>query len=125
MELTLTQLQAVTLGALDICREEEGFRFFRMTETQAAAFTRANETFAPKCRTSSGVRLDFETDSTFLEMCWTKPVFAAPTFCWGGLRPGADLLCWMAMNWFPMTQIFLQTSACTPMMKDLRFTRRD
>lgn len=81
MELTLTQLQAVTLGALDICREEEGFRFFRMTETQAAAFTRANETFAPKCRTSSGVRLDFETDSTFLEMCWTKPVFAAPTFC--------------------------------------------
>ena len=81
MVLTLSQLREITWGALEVREEADGFRFSRMTATQAAAFTHMNETFAPKCRTNSGVRLDFETDSAFLEICWHKPVFAAPTFC--------------------------------------------
>ena len=82
MELTLSQLRAITLGALEIRQEEDGFRFWRMTETQAAAFTCADPSFAPKCRTSSGVRLDFETDSAFLELYWHKPVVSIRTFCY-------------------------------------------
>ena len=81
MELTLSQLREITLGALDIKEDADGFRFSRMTAAQAEAFTAMNETFEPKCHTNSGVRLDFETDSSFLEMCWSKPVFAASTFC--------------------------------------------
>lgn len=81
MELTLSQLRAITLGALDIRQEEEGFHFFRMTQTQAAAFTRANETFAPKCRAASGVRLDFETDSDFLEVRWHRLFLTTRKFC--------------------------------------------
>ena len=63
MELTFSQLRSITLGALDIRQEEDGFRFERMTSSQAAAFTRANATFEPKCHTTAGIRLDFETDS--------------------------------------------------------------
>ena len=81
MELTLSQLREITLGALEVTENDGGFRFSRMTESQAATFTGMNETFEPKCRTNSGVRLDFETDSSFLEMRWNKPVFAASTFC--------------------------------------------
>ena len=81
MELTLSQLREITLGALDITEEADGFRFSRMTAAQAVVFTAMNETFGPKCHTNSGVRLDFETDSAFLEIRWGKPVFAASTFC--------------------------------------------
>ena len=80
MELTLSQLRAITLGALEIREEEDGFRFCRMTETQAAAFTRADPTFARKCRTASGVRLDFETDSDLLALRWQKPAATTRTF---------------------------------------------
>ena len=80
MELTLSQLQAITLGALEIREEEDGFRFYRMTETQAAAFTRADPTFAQKCRTASGVRLDFETDSDLLALRWHKPAATTRKF---------------------------------------------
>lgn len=81
MELTFSQLREITLGALEFTEDADGFRFERMTPSQADAFTRANETFAPKCRTNSGVRFDFETDSAFLEISWTKPILAARTFC--------------------------------------------
>ena len=77
MELTLSQLKEITLGALKITEDADGFRFSRMTAAQAAVFTGMNETFERKCHTNSGVRLDFETDSSFLEMRWNKPVFAA------------------------------------------------
>ncbi len=81
MELTLSQLRQITLGALEIVEDTDGFHFERMTPAQAGAFTRANETFAPKCHTTSGVRLDFETDSDILAVRWHKPVIATRTFC--------------------------------------------
>lgn len=92
MELTLSQLRAVTLGALDVRQEEDGFRFLRMTETQAAAFTRADRTFAPKCRASSGVRLDFETDADDLAVHWHKPIIATRTFCFFDVRVDGALV---------------------------------
>lgn len=63
MELTLAQLQEITLGALRFEETVDGFRFYRLTPSQTAAFTRANETFEGKCYAAAGIRLDFETDS--------------------------------------------------------------
>lgn len=135
MELTFLQLRAITLGALDIRREEDGFRFERMTSTQADAFTRANETFAPKCHTNSGVRFDFETDSDFLEISWHKPVLAARTFCFfdvfvdgvlllhsgvPGCDPETQGAFWLALpEGIHRVQVFLPTKAgiCLAAMK--------
>ena len=72
MELTLSQLKSITLGTLEICAEEDGFHFYRMTPAQAAAFAQANATFAPKCLATSGVRLDFYTDSSQFSLSWHK-----------------------------------------------------
>ena len=42
MDLNLSQLQTITMGALDIREEADGFHFFRMTPIQTAAFGEAN-----------------------------------------------------------------------------------
>ena len=92
MDLTLQQLRAITLGALDIRQEEGGFCFFRMTETQNDAFIRANHTFAPKCKSASGVRLDLETDSSFLKVHWQKTAIAKRTYCFFDVLVDGELM---------------------------------
>ena len=83
MDLNLRQLQAITMGALDIREEADGFRFSRMTPSQAIAFEQANEEFALKARTLSGIRLDFYTDSPVLALRWHSAVItSARTFCY-------------------------------------------
>jgi len=83
MELNLTQLRAITLGALDVQEVPGGFRFARMTDTQAAAFTRADEGFTLKCGTTSGIRLDFYTDSPLLALRWRDAlVTCTRSFCY-------------------------------------------
>ena len=72
MDLNLRQLQAITLGALNIREEADGFHFDRMTPTQVINFTQAEEEFGPKCEAPSGVRLDFYTDSPVLALRWHK-----------------------------------------------------
>lgn len=81
MELTFSRLREITLGAVEITEDVDGFHFERMTSSQADAFTRANATFEPKCHTTAGIRLDFETDSDFLALRWHKPTIATRTFC--------------------------------------------
>ena len=83
MDLNLQQLQAITLGALDIREESDGFRFERMTPTQTIAFTQAEEEFGLKCGATSGVRLDFYTDSPVLALRWhSAQITSARTFCY-------------------------------------------
>ena len=72
MELTLSQLRDVTLGALEVTEDADGFHFSRLTLTQKAAFIAANDTFGPKCNACSGIRLDFDTDSDVLAIRWHK-----------------------------------------------------
>ncbi len=82
MNLTLSQIQSATLGALDIRQEEAGFRFSRMTPSQTMAFIRAAEEFGPKCGCPSGVRLDFHTDSDLLALRWSDAIQTAErAFC--------------------------------------------
>ena len=47
MELTFSRLREITLGAVEITEDVDGFHFERMTSSQADAFTRANATFEP------------------------------------------------------------------------------
>ena len=83
MELNLAQLRTITLGALDIREEDGGFLFSRMTPEQTAAFTRADAEFALKCGATSGIRLDFYTDSPILALRWADAVItSARTFCY-------------------------------------------
>lgn len=83
MDLNLSQLRAIALGALDIREEDGGFRFFRTTPEQTAAFTRADQEFGLKCGAASGIRLDFYTDSPVLALRWHKAVItSARTFCY-------------------------------------------
>ena len=72
MDLTLSQLRSVTMGALEITEDADGFHFSRLTPQQKAAFTAADATFGPKCNACSGIRLDFDTDSEFLAVRWHK-----------------------------------------------------
>lgn len=80
-KLSLSQLQEITLGALEITEDADGFHFERMTAAQVDTFARANATFEPKCHAPSGVRLDFETDSDLLAVRWHKPIITTRTFC--------------------------------------------
>ena len=48
MDLNLSQLRTITMGALDIREEADGFHFFRMLPMQTAAFGEANAEFLLK-----------------------------------------------------------------------------
>ena len=93
MDLNLQQLQTITLGALNIREEEDGFHFDRMTPTQVINFTQAEEEFGPKCEVSSGVRLDFYTDSPILALRWHKAeLVCGRTFCYFDVLVDGQLL---------------------------------
>ena len=82
MDLNLQQLQTITLGALNIREEADGFHFDRMTPTQVINFIQAEDEFGPKCEAPSGVRLDFYTDSPVLALRWHKAeLVCGRTFC--------------------------------------------
>ena len=93
MDLNLRQLQAITLGALDIREEADGFHFERMTPSQKIAFIQAEEEFGPKCEVPAGVRLDFYTDSPVLALRWHKAeVVCGRTFCHFDVLVDGELL---------------------------------
>ena len=93
MDLNLSQLQAITLGALNIRQEADGFHFDRMTPTQVINFTQAEEEFGPKCEVSSGVRLDFYTDSPILALRWhNAELVCGRTFCYFDVLVDGQLL---------------------------------
>ena len=61
MKLTREQIVSVAFGALEIRDEENGLRFMRCTDNQIAPYTKSEQ----NCTlSSSGVRLDFHTNST-------------------------------------------------------------
>ena len=64
MTLTLEQLIPLTKGAAFCDEAEDGIHFHRFTREQEALYDAHERTdFAPKSRTTAGVRLDFMTDS--------------------------------------------------------------
>lgn len=75
MVLTFDQIKAITVGAVDIRSEENGIRFFKCTDKQNSAWDKLSETLGMRARTTTGVRLDFVTDSKKMTMTATGGKF--------------------------------------------------
>ena len=66
MRFTLSDMQKVTVGAVRLWEEQDGFHFSAMTEKQLAAFLKLSAELHTNAAATTGVRLDFETDSAYL-----------------------------------------------------------
>ena len=66
MQLTFTDIQKITVGAVRIWEEADGFHFSSMTEKQLAAFLKLSEELHTNAAATTGVRLDFVTNSPYV-----------------------------------------------------------
>ena len=64
MELSLEQIKNVTVGALDIRQESDGFHFYKCTQKQIDAWYTCEQVLGERSEQTTGVRLDFHTNST-------------------------------------------------------------
>lgn len=63
MKLSENQIKAITFG--QVCSEttDEGMKFFKCTPKQISAWNELSKTLGDRARTSTGISLDFHTDS--------------------------------------------------------------
>ena len=66
MKLTHDQIRAVTVGAIAVRDEADGIHFDKCTPRQVAAWHALSPTLGARAETTSGIRLDFHTDSRSL-----------------------------------------------------------
>lgn len=64
MILTLEQIKKIAVGAVNVWSEDDGFHFAKCTDKQIAAWYAIRETLGERSEATTGVRLDFHTDST-------------------------------------------------------------
>lgn len=69
MQLNLSQIQAITLGAARVEQQADGIQFYRFTRQQEELYKERNEDFYIKTFSTSGVRLRFRTDSRTMGFC--------------------------------------------------------
>lgn len=63
MKLNLEEIKSITVGAVNIRREENGIHFYKCTDKQNEAWDKLSESLGIRARTTTGVRLDFITNS--------------------------------------------------------------
>ena len=63
MKLTLEQIRAVTVGALTVEEQPDGIHFHKCTAKQEAAWYAQREILGFRAETTTGIRLDFTTNS--------------------------------------------------------------
>ncbi len=68
MQLTKEQILQVTFGYADMEEVEGGLRFYKCTPRQRAAFMEVAPNMGHNATAATGVRLDFYTDSAYLEL---------------------------------------------------------
>lgn len=66
MQLNLQTIQAITLGAVSVTQQEDGFHFYRFTQKQEALYKNRSDDFYRKSFATSGIQLSFRTDSKSL-----------------------------------------------------------
>ena len=66
MNLSLEQIKDITLGAVRVEQNENGYNFYRFTEEQQALYKKRSDDFYDKTFSTSGVQLRFLTDSKTL-----------------------------------------------------------
>ena len=64
MKLTYEQIKSVTIGALWTEQEQDGIHFYKCTKKQNEAWDVIDPVLGSRARTTTGVRLDFHTNST-------------------------------------------------------------
>ncbi len=67
MNLSLAQIKDITVGAVKVWQEDDGYHFSKCTDKQIAAWYDIKETLGLRAETTTGVRLDFHTDSSIFE----------------------------------------------------------
>ena len=65
MVLNLEQIKKLTVGAVEIEQTVDGIYFYKMKKCQVEAFYALSEILGFRAKTTTGIRLDFETDSKF------------------------------------------------------------
>lgn len=68
MKLTYDQIRSVTVGALRSEQKEDGIHFYKCTPKQIAAWYAQDPTLGERAETTTGVRLDFYTNSRNLTL---------------------------------------------------------
>ena len=63
MRLSFEQIKSVTVGVVDIKQDGDEIKFFKCTEKQTQGWFATSEILGQRSLTTSGVRLDFHTDS--------------------------------------------------------------
>ena len=63
MKLTLEQIRNIAIGSVNVSLLEDGFHFSKCTEKQIAAWYSIKETLGMRAETTTGVCLDFHTNS--------------------------------------------------------------
>lgn len=65
MKLSLEQMRQITVGALTVWEEDGVFRFAKCTPKQVEAWYRIETVLGDRAKSTTGIRLDFHTDSSF------------------------------------------------------------
>ena len=66
MKLTFDQIRQITTGAVHIAPKEDGIHFYKCTDRQIAAWNEKNKDLGARAAGTTGVRLDFHTNSQTL-----------------------------------------------------------
>jgi lysophospholipase L1-like esterase len=67
MKLTFEDIKKITIGSIKTVETEKGIEFFKCTEKQIEAFKAKSEGFYKRSLATTGIRLDFVTNSEFVE----------------------------------------------------------
>ena len=71
MKLTFNDIRKITFGAVSVTETESGIRFARCTKKQIDAWYSESEVLGIRAEATTGIRLDFVTDSPFFEFSAT------------------------------------------------------
>ena len=66
MQLNVETIKSLTVGAIKVWEESDGVHFAEMTEKQIKGFYEVSQTLGQRAETTTGIRLDFETNSSYL-----------------------------------------------------------
>ena len=67
MRLTFEQIKAIAFGAVSVRVTDRGIEFDRCTEKQIKAWYAESDTLGERALATTGIKLDFTTDSSFFE----------------------------------------------------------
>ena len=67
MRLSFKQIEGITVGAMQIWENVDGIHFCKMTPSQLDAYALIDNFISGNARTSTGVRIDFWTDSPWVK----------------------------------------------------------